>query len=278
MTKTTTRMDYGRRIARVAAYIAEHIDEELTLERLAEVACFSPHHFHRIYRGLTGETAAETIRRTRLQRAAFDLARSDRPIGSVAQRAGYGSVEAFTRAFASDHGLPPAAYRIALIHTWNGDDAMIEVKTTVFDGVRCAALAHKGPYHTIGERFEELTAWAGARNLFAKHRRWFAVYYDDPKSVPEKDLRSDACVEIGPEDPVDGDVRLIEIPPARVAVTVHKGPYAELDRVYDALYGEWLPDSGEEADDRPCFEQYLNNPRQTPPAELLTAVNLPLRG
>ena len=42
------------------------------------------------------------------------------------------------------------------------------------------------------------------------------------------------------------------------------------------LYKEWLPQSGEEPADRPCFEEYLNNPRELPPAEWLTDICLPL--
>jgi AraC family transcriptional regulator len=71
---------------------------------------------------------------------------------------------------------------------------------------------------------------------------------------------------------------LRSLAPGRVATLVHKGPYAELERVYRILYEEWLPESGEEADDRPCFEQYLNNPRDVPPSEWLTEVFLPLKG
>jgi AraC family transcriptional regulator len=71
MTRTkTTRNDYGRRVTRVTTYISDHLDEDLSLERLAEIACFSPYHFHRIYRGIAGETACDTIRRLRLDRAA----------------------------------------------------------------------------------------------------------------------------------------------------------------------------------------------------------------
>jgi AraC family transcriptional regulator len=42
---------YSLRIQRVVDYLAEHLDKELDLETLARVACLSPYHFHRIYRG-----------------------------------------------------------------------------------------------------------------------------------------------------------------------------------------------------------------------------------
>ncbi len=46
---------------------------------------------------------------------------------------------------------------------------------------------------------------------------------------------------------------------------------------YEWLYGEWLTQSGREPDDAPCLEVYLNNPRDTAPADLLTDICLPLK-
>ncbi|KAA2235808.1 AraC family transcriptional regulator [Salinarimonas soli] len=282
MKKDATRLDYGRRMQRVAAHIARHLDEDLTLERLAGIACFSPYHFHRLYRAITGETTGETVRRLRLHRAANELAQSTLPIAGIARRAGYGSVEAFNRAFAADHRQPPAAFRARQLHETahptEGDTDMTQVTIKAFDGAAVAALPHRGDYQAIGGRFEELTAWAGANGLFQVPRRWFAIYYDDAAAVPQADLRSEACVEIEPGRPLGPGMEERRIPPGRVATIVHRGPYAELERVYRTLYGEWLPRSGEEPDDRPSFEEYLNNPREVPPAEWLTEVFLPLKG
>ena len=58
---------------------------------------------------------------------------------------------------------------------------------------------------------------------------------------------------------------------------LHVGPYAELDRAYTWLFGDWLPESGEEAADAPAVEEYLNDPRTVSPAELRTDIWLPLR-
>ena len=95
MNKVSTILDYSRRIERVVAHIGAHLDEPLELERLAGIAAFSPYHFHRIYRALMNETAADTLR---LHRAAADLVQSQQPVARIAARAGYGSVAAFTRA------------------------------------------------------------------------------------------------------------------------------------------------------------------------------------
>lgn len=51
-----------------------------------------------------------------------------------------------------------------------------------------------------------------------------------------------------------------------------KGPYAELEKPYDWLFGHWIPNSGKEITDFPPFEEYLNDPKDTPPNELLTRI------
>lgn len=101
MKKAATRLDYAARIERVAAHITANLDRPLDLARLAEIACFSPYHFHRLYRLVLGETPDQTVRRLRLHRAAAALSRNEEPLARIAREAGYGSAEAFSRAFAA---------------------------------------------------------------------------------------------------------------------------------------------------------------------------------
>lgn len=109
--KRSTLEDYKQRMLRVLLYIQEHLDEETTLEDLARVATFSPYHFHRIFRGMLGESVKEHIRRLRLERAALRLKRGDVSISRVAFEAGYESHEAFTRAFKAARGVTPSEFR-----------------------------------------------------------------------------------------------------------------------------------------------------------------------
>ncbi|MBY6262453.1 AraC family transcriptional regulator [Azospirillum sp. 412522] len=282
--KPGTRLDYGDRTERVVAYIAAHLDEPLDLGRLAEIACFSPYHFHRIYRAITGETAAETLRRLRLHRAAGDLVRDTIAITDVARRAGYGSVEAFTRAFGQDYGVTPAAYRkrgrlnppVTVDH--RTEDSMHDVEIRDLPAYRIVGLPHTGPYMTIGASFDRLYAWAYKQGSVGPGTRSFAIYYDDPLAVKPEDLRSFAGLLLARDVVEDGTIRVVDIPGGPHAVVRHKGPYAELGAVYRWLYGEWLPNSGHTPGDAPCYEEYLNNPRALPPAEWLTEICVPLAG
>ena len=272
MAQPETTLDYGGRLERVLAYLADNLDRELDLDRLADVACFSPFHFHRIFHALQGETVAESVRRMRLHRAAIELIEKETPIARIAARAGYGSQAAFTRAFRSAYGAPPAAYRA----TAPGAFAHADVTVRDDAAVDLVALRLEGDYERIGATFERLNALATARGWVGPATRYFGVYYGDPAGTPAADLRSDACLTAPPGFTGEGDLRPLAIAGGRHAVLLHVGPYAELHRAYTWLYREWLPTSGALPANRPCVEEYLNNPRQVPPSELRTEIWLPL--
>jgi AraC family transcriptional regulator len=282
MTKPETRMDYGRRIARVTDHIAENLDADLNVERLAGVAHFSPFHFHRIYREATGETLADTVRRLRLHRAAVELTRDDTALERIAKRAGYGTLAAFSRAFATDYGVPPGAYRLRgkLLppnpKQPHAASANYSVQLAPFEGVRLAAIEHRGDYQKIGNSFAKVQIFFVAHEMPAT--RSFGIYFDDPESVQEKELRAEAGLVTDQKIPAHQKIREVKIPAMLCASVLHKGPYAELERAYRHLFREWLPGSGYEAADFSCFEEYLNDPREVPPTEWLTRVHLPLKG
>lgn len=106
-----TEAEYFAAISRVVRFIQSAIDEVLTPRQLADVAGFSPHHFHRIFRAVVGESVMDFIRRLRLERAAYRLKTSDTQVSTVAFDGGYGSQEAFARIFQAYYGMAPREYR-----------------------------------------------------------------------------------------------------------------------------------------------------------------------
>ncbi len=269
--RRATRGAYADRVARVQAHMAEHLDDDLDLEGLADLACFSAFHFHRIYRSMTGETVAETLRRLRLHRAAGELIGRRLDLARIAGRAGYGSVTAFRRAFQASYRVSPAAYRAG-----RNQASLPAVTIAGQPALTVAAIRHRGPYMEIGRAFERLMTWAAGSGLPGEKTRSFGIYYDDPQGTPAALLRAAAGLLV-PEDAVLAPgMEWLTIAGGRYAETVFRGPYAGLEAAYRDLYGRWLPQSGAEAADGPCVEEYLNNPRNHPPPEWLTAVRLPL--
>ena len=93
-----TEQSYRQRILRVLVYLQQHLDEPLPLEDLARVACFSPYHFHRVFRGMVGESVKEHVRRLRLERAAQRLKATGQSVTAIAlDDEGLTSAEAFAQ-------------------------------------------------------------------------------------------------------------------------------------------------------------------------------------
>ena len=280
---------YAARIESAVAALHADLDRDWRLDDLAAVACFSPYHFHRVYRAMMGETADETRRRLLLHRAAGELIHSARDVAAIARRAGYGSTAAFTRAFSTNYGRPPAAYRLsreragALASQRKQEVDMTNATNDAYD-TRLAdeprrtliGLPHAGAYMKIGQAFERLAALAFGAGLDPR-APMIGVYYDDPHSVPEAQLRSFAGLEAPQDMQAPAGLERRELPGGPVASIVHKGPYAELSQAYDWLYGAWLPASGREPADAPAYEIYLNDPSAHPPTDWLTRVVVPLK-
>ena len=93
MQTNTSNGPYSARICRVIDYIHDHLEDDIGLDVLPDVACMSPYHWHRIFTAMQGETVATMVRRLRLTRAADRLANSGMVMVEIARRAGYSTAE-----------------------------------------------------------------------------------------------------------------------------------------------------------------------------------------
>jgi AraC family transcriptional regulator len=277
-------INYEERLNRVTTYIYDHLDAELDLMRLADVAALSPYHWHRVYHAVRGETITATVKRLRLQRAALALSQGTQAIGVIATAAGYTSVQAFTRAFAEVYGMPPARYReegghAAFAPAVNGGSAAAHEVEIRMAAMRYAVgVPHVGSFLGIGKAFGILYGKLASENLIEGETRMIGIYESDPGFVAEADLRSAAAVFSAEPVTVAPPLQFYDVYPGPYAVLRHKGPYTDMRPAYRWLYGTWLPQSSREAANAPILEEYLNNPRDVAPAELLTDIHLPLRG
>lgn len=291
--KASTEQDYRERIVRTLLHIQEHLDDALELEQIASVAAFSPFHFHRIFRAFVGESLGEHVRRLRLERAARTLKFQDEPITQIAFSAGFETHESFTRAFGAMFGLPPSAYRTAHapapesasgthFNDVSGyrkpectDPAAPEIKQLA--PMRIIFLRHVGPYSEVGPTWGRLMGWAGPRGLMGPEMKMIGIVHDDPGVTPQEKIRYDAAMVVTRPVEPEGDIGVTEIAGGTYAVFTHRGPYNNVDKTYQQIYGGWLPKSGAELRDVPAFEQYMNSPMNTRPEDLITLIHVPIQ-
>lgn len=135
-----------------------------------------------------------------------------------------------------------------------------------------------GDYITSSSKaWSAVCGYAFPRGLVGPDAKFIGISRDDPKITASDQLRYDACITVDRPVKPEGEVGVSTLPGGKVAVFLHRGPYAELHRTYDAIYGAWLPASGQELAEHSCYEIYLNTPEETAPADLLTEICIPLK-
>ncbi|MGL1863698.1 MAG: AraC family transcriptional regulator [Pseudodesulfovibrio sp.] len=297
--KNTTKNLYHERMLTVLLHIQSHLDEDLSLESLAAMTYFSPIHFHRIFKGMIGETVVEHIRRIRLERAASKLAIGSTTVTDSAFEAGYETVESFSRAFKKMFGCPPSKYQQQHWETLyerlpgnvhylpesarNGltikhnEEMTMEVRIENVEPMRVAFIRHIGPYMDCKVAWDKLCAWGGPKGIFSTNPKVIGICYDDPQVTPPEKIRYDACFTVGDHIEAEGEVGIQIIEGGEYAIVTHKGSYDGLEQTYAELMGQWLPQSGREFGSHVSFERYINSPDETPPEKLLTEIYLPLK-
>ncbi len=306
--KPETQSFYEQAVRRAVAHIVGHLDEALDLAALARLAALSPFHFHRIFKGMVGETPLELHRRLRMERAALMLSRDQGNVTTVAFSSGYETHEAFSRAFRGFYGVSPSEFRrsstaadrhcarpwqieIAArsrIHfrerplaedfvSFSTGGEIMNVETKTLPKLRLATVRHVGPYSRISEAFAKLGERAGSAGLLSDPTTaMLAVYHDDPETTAPEELRSDAAIVVSESAVLPENLTEMQLSAGRYACTTHLGPYTSLGDTWARFMGQWLPQSGHRVGDGLAFEIYENNPSNARPEELRTVLYVPL--
>jgi AraC family transcriptional regulator len=262
------------RMNRVLAHIDQHLDQPLDLPTLAAVAHFSPFHFHRLFAAWMGERLGDHVRRRRLQVGAKLLLTQPRStVLAVALTVGFGSAEAFARAFRQHFGCTPSQWRTQrqrkrdqVAMTDVGDDGgtfiprfetmPMTVTVTDLPAATLACLRHIGPYgptvaHFWQTRFDP---WLDANGL--QDAVLYGISHDDPTIADPATCRFDAGAEVAADFAVGHGAYRVTLPGGRYAVLPFIGRPETIGEAWQSLMRDWLSQSGWQLDARPCFERY----------------------
>jgi AraC family transcriptional regulator len=280
LTRKANQAKYAARMHRVLEHIDRQLDQELDLRALARVAHFSAFHFHRLFFSWTGETMGDYLRRRRLEIAAIRLAGQPKlSILTVAVSVGFGSTEAFGRAFKDRFGCTASTWRTSIAKQRNpgqelrnpgqiaatadadndstvSTGAVMKVKIIERKPVVVTYLRYVGPYGRPISEFWQRTVypWMLANDQLGQPR--YGISLDDPTITAANQCRYDAAVEVRGKITVPGDSQTTTVPGGQYAVTPFRGTVDHISAVWDAMLREWLPGSGMQLDARPFLEHY----------------------
>ena len=273
VSSSPTPADYIARVNRAIDHIVQGLDQPLNLEQVAQVADFSPFHFHRVFRALMGETLNDFINRQRLERALFLMSHDrDRSLTDVALDCGFSSSSDFSRSFKKRYGVPPSVIDLATFRDnrrqqldglprlppgENPDGFEVHVRR--LPQRTLAYIRVLDPYQPdrVKNATERLMTWASENNVL--DNRWYGYMWEDPEIVALADCRYDIAVEVKEVDPT-GEIGRIQFPPMTVAEIEIRGSVELELRALDWLFGSWLPNSGYLPSDQPSFEAFIGRP------------------
>lgn len=299
-TENAVCADYVERVNRAIDHIVRNLAQPLRLEEVSEAACFSPFHFHRIFKALLGETLNQFVKRQRLERALYLVSHAPkRSLTDVALDCGFSSSSDFSRSFKQRYGTAPSVFDLATFRNSRREE-FERVMSSQEGGSRFTSLpAGQNPdgfevqlrnlpartvaYIRVLDPYragvaqaacERLLAWAIERKL--ADGQWLGYMWDEPEIVALKDCRYDVALVVDDVEPA-GEIGRFEFPPMRVAEVVLSGNIELETRAIDWLYNTWLPHSGFVPDDQPAFEAWIGRPFAHGATHFEIACQLPVR-
>ena len=289
-----SRSAYIARINRVMEYIDNHYTEQMSLDKLAELAHFSPFHFHRIFSTLTGETPADFCLRIRTEKAAQQLKDSPgKSISDIVFDCGFSSMALFARTFRKHFGMSATAYRNieqpilvkdGIYFSKNGQPLskknqiymslnnelcsvnlkqiiIMETKVIVKElpDMQAIYCRHTGAFNEIGKAYGRLMQFAGPRGLIGKDSHTVTVYHDDPSVTEISKVRQSACLEVDKDVPVEGEIGKMTIKGGKFSVGHFEIDVTGFEKAWNTMC-VWMTESGYEPGEGNPYEFYYVDP------------------
>jgi AraC family transcriptional regulator len=247
-------------------YVESHLADELSLHAVAAIASVSPFHLSRAFAASTGTSLGAYIRARRLSEAAKALVDGAPGILSVALDAGYGSHEAFTRAFRQHFGMTPEQLR-SQGHTQDipiqepfrmhqqTDPALVSPRLVKADamlifglGKRCLCAGDPA----IPSQWNSFLPYFGHIEGEIGHVAYGVICNSDDSG--SYDYICGVAVREFPSHPPE--FTRLRIPPQSYAVFEHRNHVSAIASTWKAIWEHGLADAGFQAMDGPAFERY----------------------
>jgi len=285
-----TQIDYKNRINTVFQFIDDNLDSQLSLHNLAEIAHFSPYHFHRIFKLITGETLNTYITRRKIEKSALDVLHKNIPITEIAHTYGFSEHAAFTRTFKRFYGVSPTAFRkqnpykfskirqllrkkgqvypdrelyicvLTNLKNWISMNANIEIKQ--LPEMNVAYVSSIGD-QTLEKAYQTLMQWAAPQGLMCGQTKMITIYHDSFKVTEAHKVRLSACILLDKPVKTAGEIGLTNIEAGKYVVGSFEIGLDEFEKSWTGLF-VWMNEKGYKKADKNPFEVYHNNFNEHP--------------
>lgn len=303
-----TKIDYMIRIHKVQDYIDKNLGNDLSLDILSNISGFSKFHFHRIFRGIVGETLLSYINRIRLERTLdLILKRRDLNITDIAMMLGYSDSASFARSFKNFYGYSASEVRDAYsknckevskirkaidsrtrytrdryYNTREETSMLVKVEVREEKAFKAIYLRHTGSYESLGREFPkmigQLMNYAQVNQLIDPETfKLFAIYHDNPEYTEPENLKTSVCVRINGDIEPSSQMGILEIPEGKYGVGHFEVALTEISEAWNYMYGKWLPESGLQPSEGYVYEAYLNDPKTHPEGKQILEIFLPVK-
>ena len=253
-------------VAKALWFIESHFASDVTLAEISDIAGVSRYHMVHAFGVTTGHSVMRYVRARRLTEAARALAKGAPDILMVALDAGYGSHEAFTRAFRDQFGLTPDRVRAG-----GTVDGLLLVEAFGMDGTEMTPLQAPRIEHGkallvagLGERFtfENLAGIPALWQRFGEHighvpgQVGNVAYGVSHNNDDAGGFDYVVAVEVANFGSLPKDFTRMRIAEQRYAVFAHDGHVSAVQGTFMAIFNDWLPGSSYRMADAPLFERY----------------------
>ncbi|MGY3336965.1 AraC family transcriptional regulator [Streptomyces filamentosus] len=245
---------------RALDHVEARLDGDLDPAALARIAATSEYHFRRLFSALAGMPLSEYVRRRRLTVAGAEVLAGERTLLEIAVRYGYGSGEAFARAFRAFHGVGPgearrtgaaltAQPRMSFRLVVEGNSSM-RYRTVTRDAFRIVGdrarvpLVHQGENPAIAAQIRGLGQEALGRlaALSAGEPTGLVSAVVHLSDSREEGVELDHWYGAVAEDRAPEPYETLDVPAGTWAVFENEGPYPQaLQHLWRDVFTEWFP-------------------------------------
>ncbi|MFF6793232.1 helix-turn-helix domain-containing protein [Streptomyces filamentosus] len=245
---------------RALDHVEARLDGDLDPAALARIAATSEYHFRRLFSALAGMPLSEYVRRRRLTVAGAEVLAGERTLLEIAVRYGYGSGEAFARAFRAFHGVGPgearrtgaaltAQPRMSFRLVVEGNSSM-RYRTVTRDAFRIVGdrarvpLVHQGENPAIAAQIRGLGQEALGRlaALSAGEPAGLVSAVVHLSDSREEGVELDHWYGAVAEDRAPEPYETLDVPAGTWAVFENEGPYPQaLQHLWRDVFTEWFP-------------------------------------